>query len=124
MEAAIRGAKTLLIDLDPQASASRWGDRRQSSAVDVDVLSAHTPRLEAVLKESQQEGYDVAVLDTAPHADTSALIAAPRSHLILAPCRPSILDLDAIGLTIDLSTIAKRPPRVVLNIAPNRPRAT
>ncbi|MFL5280775.1 MAG: AAA family ATPase [Rhodopila sp.] len=124
MEAAIRGAKTLLVDLDPQSSASKWGDRRQSPSIDVDVMSAHTPRLEAVLKEAADDGYAVVILDTAPHADSAALVSARQSRLILVPCRPSILDLDAIGMTLDMAALAKRPCQVVLNAAPIRSRVT
>ena len=37
VEAAAQGMRTLLLDLDPQASAARWADRRKLGATDVDV---------------------------------------------------------------------------------------
>jgi chromosome partitioning protein len=122
LEAAIRGAKTLLLDVDPQASSSRWGDRRKGGAVDVDVASEHTARLDGALEAAQREGYQMVVIDTAPHADASAVTAARAARRVLVPCRPSILDLDAIGLTLNLMTIAKCEAMVVLNAAPIRSR--
>ncbi len=40
--------------------------------------------------------------------------------LILIPCRPAILDLRAIGDTIDLVNLAKKTATVVLNAVPPR----
>jgi chromosome partitioning protein len=119
-EAAGRGIKTLLIDLDPQASAVRWGDRRGDRTPD--VASEHPGRIEAAIAAASAEGYGIAVLDTAPHADQAALKAARIADLVLVPCRPSIIDLDAIGATLDLCQLAKRPAVVVLNAAPVRSR--
>ncbi len=64
------------------------------------------------------------IVDTAPHADQAALRAAKAAALILVPCRPSILDIDAIGATLELCQLAKREARVVLNAAPIRSRVT
>ena len=41
-EAATQGKRVLLLDLDPQASASRWADRRKLGAIDVDVAVEFT----------------------------------------------------------------------------------
>jgi chromosome partitioning protein len=38
----------------------------------------------------------------------------------LVPCRPSVLDLDAIKTTLELCEIAKRPALIVLSSAPIR----
>jgi chromosome partitioning protein len=119
-EAAMRGVKALLIDLDPQASAARWADRRGDRAPD--VTSEHPARLVAALAAAEAQGYGLVVLDTAPHADQAALQAARAADLVAVPCRPSIIDLDAIGATLDLCQLAKRPALVVLNAAPIRSR--
>jgi chromosome partitioning protein len=117
-EAAARGVKCLLLDLDPQASAARWADRRGDRAPD--VASEHAGRLAAALSAAESQGYALAVLDTAPHADQAALTAARAADRVVVPCRPSILDLDAIGATLDLCQLARRPAVVVLNAAPIR----
>jgi chromosome partitioning protein len=119
-EASRRGLRTLLIDLDPQASAARWADRRGDRPPD--VSSEHPGRIEAVIADAARRGYQLAVLDTAPHADQAALQAARIADLVLIPCRPSILDLDAVQATLDLCHLAKRRALVVINAAPVRSR--
>ena len=121
-EAAAHGLRTLLLDLDPQASAARWADRRKPGAIDVDVTVESPARLDAALLQAEREGYDLVVLDTAPHADQAALRVARLTDLVLIPVRPSILDLDAMGASLDLCALARRPAIVVLNAAPIRSR--
>jgi hypothetical protein len=44
-EAAAHGVRTLLLDLDPQASAAHWANRRKAVAIDVDVTVESLPGL-------------------------------------------------------------------------------
>lgn len=118
VEVSSRGRKCLIIDLDPQASAAAWGDRRGD--LGPDVVTEHPARLDAALSAALAQGYDVVFLDTAPHADQAALRAARASDLVLIPCRPAMFDVAAIRSTLDLCDLAKRPATVVLNAAPIR----
>lgn len=104
---------TAVIDLDPQASAANWGDRRESELPI--VISAHASRLHHEMRRVEDAGCQVLVLDTAPHSDHSALEAAKATDLILMPCRPAILDIEAISSTLDLMRAAGKPVYVVLN---------
>ena len=121
-EAAAAGRRVVLLDLDPQASAARWADRRQPGGAAVDVAVESPARLAAAPKQAEREGYDLVMLDTSPHADQAALQAARVADLVLTPVRCSILDLDALGTTLDLCALARRPAMVVLNAAPIRSR--
>ena len=59
------------------------------------------------------------MIDTAPHADRTALETAKASDLVLVPCRPSILDLEAMTSTLDLIRTTGTPLWAVLNaVAP------
>jgi chromosome partitioning protein len=71
---------------------------------------------------TRRQGYELVILDTAPHANQTALQAAKASDIILVPCRPSQFDLEAIAATLDLCDLAKKPATVVLNAAPIRSR--
>jgi chromosome partitioning protein len=122
VEGAANGRRVLVLDLDPQASAARWADRRQHDGPAVDVAVESPARLTAALQQAAREGYDLVMLDTAPHADQSALQAARGADLVVIPVRPSILDLDAMGTSLDLCALARRPAVVVLNAAPIRSR--
>lgn len=112
------GQTAVIIDLDPQASASSWKDSRPSDTPA--VVSAQVARLTAVLEAAQKGGAKMIIIDTAPHSESSALAAARVADLILIPCRPAILDLRAISATIDLARIASKSVAVVLNAVPPR----
>ena len=117
-EAAAQGMRSLLVDLDPQGNAAKWGDRRGELAPD--VSAEHPAKLDAVLEAARTERYGIVVFDTAPHADQTALRAARASDLVLVPCRPATFDLEAIQATLDLCSLARKQSLVVLNAAPTR----
>jgi chromosome partitioning protein len=54
-------------------------------------------------------------LDTAPNSDSITLQAARAADFVLIPCRPAILDLEAIASTLDLVRTTRTPAVVVLN---------
>jgi chromosome partitioning protein len=116
--AELAGKTTVVIDLDPQTSAATWKDLRQQ-ATPV-VVSTPASRLEQVLKTSAEHGAALAIIDTAPHSERDSLAAARQSDFVLIPCRPSILDLKAIGVSVDLMGLAGRRGAVVLNAVPPR----
>ena len=116
VESERAGLATVVVDLDPQASAAKWADLRKASTPV--VTSAQPARLTPVLTAAQDAGARVALIDTAPHAADAALMAARAADLVLIPCRPSAADLHAIGGTIDLTRIAETRAVVVINSAP------
>ena len=112
------GARAVLIDLDPQASAAQWGDLR---AADTPIVtSAQAARLRPVLHAARSGGARTAIIDTAPHSADAALATIREADLVLIPCRPAAADLGAIGATIDLTRVAPTPAWVVINSAPVR----
>lgn len=110
---ALAGRDTAIIDLDPQASAAKWADRRENELPV--VLSAHASRLAHEMKRVENSGGELLILDTAPHSDSVALEAAKVASLVLVPCRPAILDIEAIANTLDLVRTTKTPVFVVMN---------
>ena len=109
------GCKVALLDLDPQASAANWGDRRQDTDRLPHVRPAFASRLPQELNEIRKAGGEIVVLDTAPHSDNVTLGAAKVSDLVLIPCRPSIFDLEALAVTVELVKTAQVPILAVLN---------
>ncbi len=108
----------VIIDLDPQASATSWKDSRKDETPA--VVSAQASRLVSVMDAAKKGGAKLAIIDTAPHSESASLAAARAADLILIPCRPAILDLRAISNTIDIARIANKPVSVVLNSVPPR----
>ena len=104
------GLSSVLVDLDPQASAAQWSDLREAETPVVTCTPA--ARLISVLTAAQDAGAGLAVLDTAPLAADAALAAARASDFVLIPCRPATADLVAIGANINLIRIADKPGAV------------
>lgn len=109
---------TVLIDLDPQASATGWGDLREATTPA--IVSAQAARLQKILEAAKESGGDLVIIDTAPQSEKGALEAARVADLVLVPCRPALLDLNAIQHTFDLARLAKKPCTVILNQVPPR----
>jgi chromosome partitioning protein len=119
-ESAARGRRALLLDLDPQGNLMGWAVRRGELPPDVDAT--HQSKLASTIAEARAQGYDLVVLDTAPAADRTSMLAAEAADLILIPCRPAQFDLDAVKATISAAMVTRRPAMVVLNAAPIRSR--
>jgi chromosome partitioning protein len=110
----------VVLDLDPQASAAEWKDYREAEFPA--VQSIQPARLERVLKEAQNIGADIVILDTAPHSDGPALEAARRADLVLVPTQISILDIRALAKTADLLKMAQTAKVfAILNNVPPQP---
>lgn len=107
------GLTVAVFDLDPQASASIWGDRRGDDGPA--VVAAQAPRLAALLDHARKQNADLVILDTAPHADSIAAEAVAQADAVLIPCRPSALDLDAVGASVRWATNADKPAFVIPN---------
>lgn len=117
--AASAGKSTVLIDLDSQPTASRWGDRRTRNGVE--VVSAQVARLPQLLEGCRQNGVQCVVLDTPPRTDTASLSAAKAAALVLVPVKPAISDVETLTAIRDLLSLAgARTARVVINAAPVR----
>lgn len=110
------GIKTALFDLDPQESATAWSERREAELPHVEPISAR--RLGQAIDAAESNGFGLIIVDTPPAAGAEAAAAAQRADLVLIPCRPSLIDLDAIKRTAQLITSTGRAGLVVLNAAP------
>lgn len=115
VEATRNNQNTIIIDLDPQASASQWYDSRGK---DPQVISVQAARLPTILEAAKNDGIQLVIIDTAPHSESTALTAARIADFILIPCRPAILDLHAIRNSVDIAQIANKKRAVVLNAVP------
>ena len=116
--AELDGRAAAIIDLDPQATASSWGDRREAASPV--VLSAQPARLESMLAGARRGGAGLAQIDSPPHTERASLAASKAANLVLVPCRPAIFDLETVATTIDLVGYAGTPALSVLNAVPWR----
>lgn len=108
------GQKVVVIDVDSQATATAWGDRRENKPPS--VIPTLAARLPHVLKTAEEEGVDLAIIDTPPRAEQAALAAARVSQLVLIPCRAKLFDLETITTTLELiRSTGARQVAAVLN---------
>lgn len=113
------GKVAAVIDLDPQATASNWSDRREADSPV--VVSAQPARLPQVLTSAEASGATLVLIDTPPRAEQAALAAAKAADLILIPCRPAIYDLETVATTRELIQLAgAKSVAVLLNGVPPR----
>ncbi|HEY5312631.1 MAG TPA: ParA family partition ATPase [Pirellulales bacterium] len=111
------GRSVLVVDLDPQASACKWSDRRPGETPS--VIDAQPARLAAALAKAEQAGIDLAIVDTPARVEQAAAEAAKAADLVLIPCKPSILDLETLRATAELVQGRSRTaPLVILNAVP------
>lgn len=116
---AAKAHVALVVDTDPQATASRWSEWRDGG--EPEVIDCGAPSLLAAkLAKADDLGAEVAIIDTPPHADAMARQAARLADLILVPCRPRAFDLAAIEATADLIQSSGKPAFVVFNAGPPR----
>ncbi len=119
VQAERHGKAVLIADLDPQASATGWSDRREAETPV--VLSLQPVRLPRTLQDARDNGADLVLIDTPARSDQAHAEAAKAADLVLIPSRLTALDVETIGRTIELVRLAKGPPCVVLfNAVPPR----
>jgi chromosome partitioning protein len=117
------GHTALVIDLDPQATASQWAAWRQDAPPV--VIDSAPPRLAAKIEQATGQGAAFIVIDTPPHADSAASAAVEAADLVLIPCRPSAFDLAAIKTTASLVKMRGKPAFVIFTAgSPTMPRSS
>ena len=68
------GVVVVVIDLDPQATACNWGDRRQAETPI--IVDAQPARLNQALERARAGGVDIAIIDTPARSEQAAMAAA------------------------------------------------
>ncbi len=116
VRAGLSGLRVLVVDTDPQASATTWWRRRREETPA--LIQSRGELLPGVLNTAEQQQYDLVVIDTAPHDSADASATARLADLVCIPTRPAILDLDAIGVSTALVTGTGTAARIVLNSCP------
>ena len=117
--ASAAGRVALVIDTDPQATASTWSQWRGGTDPEV-IDCASPPLLARKLAQATDLGAELAVIDTPPHADIMAREACKAADLLLIPCRPRAFDLAAIQTTIELAKASGKAAFVIFMGGPQR----
>ena len=114
------GLQTVVIDVDPQQASAKWGDLRAITGKTPTVISAMAARLSQTIDSIIRLGAELVVIDTAAHAEGILVSSIDLADLILIPCRPTIVDLQYLATTIQLTTLRQKTAAVVLNAVATR----
>lgn len=114
------GLSTVVVDVDPQQASAKWGDLRAITGKTPTVISAMAARLSQTIDSIVGLGAELVVIDTAAHAEGILVSSIDLADLILIPCRPTIVDLQYLATTIQLTTLRRKTAAVVLNAVATR----
>jgi len=120
--AASEGRRVVFIDLDPQATLSKWWNRRTANATEPPnpALAAVAPELlVAVLAKLRDAGTtDLAVIDVPPSVHNFLLTVMRAADFILVPSRPTSDDFDALPAVVEMIEQSGKRYAFAVNQAP------
>jgi len=117
------GQSVALFDLDPQASACFWADRRNAGKDPQQqdgpsVRDVQAVRLPSYIEAMRNAGADLVILDCPPvHRDIAAA-AVEIADAVLIPTRPDVFDIRATAQTVKYAQQIGKRPAVVLTFCP------
>ena len=116
LAAHLRGLKTLVVDIDPQASSHEVLSARQGPGPE--CITSSGSKLLAAQMAAVGLKKDLLLIDTAAGAveDVSeAIVLADAAVMVV---RPTLLDIAALARTLAIVRRLKKPSTVVVNQAP------
>ena len=112
------GAKVLILDLDPQASAEAWYQDREAERPR--LARADAGELPRAVELARRQGFSHVLIDT-PGRDEPAVAAAIRvADFCVVPCRPTPADMKATPATAATIRRLEKPAAFVLTQTPPR----
>lgn len=97
-ELARLGRRVLIVDADPNTTASRWIAYREQHSADRPVITGVQKRgdLQRTLVEMRQGSFEAVLVDTGGFDSQELRSAGIVSDLLIAPVRPSTFDTDTL----------------------------
>ena len=106
---SVAAGDSVLIDCDPQASLSHWGDLRDS---DPEVISLPPTRLKSKLPKLNQE---YVIVDTPGALVSGTIDALKLMDLIVVVTPIDTFELAALNDTLNTAEVAKKPIVMIVN---------
>ncbi len=103
----------LLIDTDPQLSSGNWYREREAELPE--LVKARAGDVAKAIAATKRR---FVIIDTPPHASEAIQEAAALADQLLIIVQPSILDLRAITLSVDIAKAVRKPAVLILNRCP------
>ena len=115
------GERVSMLETDPQGTVSYWSARRTNPEPAVERITNRF-RLERALRDLEQKGYTLAIIDTPGSASDVVTEAIRLADLCLIPARPSQADIEASYPTLKATRRFDKKFAFVLNQTPVRGR--
>ncbi len=118
------GKRVGLIDLDPQESMTAWYKLRRANFAPEDDLALRPAsgwRAQSEI-ERMKKDFDLVIIDSPPHAETSTRLAIRMADLVVVPVQLSPMDVWASEPTLDMIAKERSQALVVMNRVPPRGR--
>ncbi len=113
------GHTATVIDVDPQATASKWTDRRQDEHPW--VVPTHAARIASTIEKARAQGVDFVVIDTPPRSSSDSAEAARNADVVLVPVEPHLFTLETLPKLAELLKLAGATPGLfVVSKAPTQ----
>jgi chromosome partitioning protein len=121
-QAVASGVKAAVLDLDEdQATTLKWAKRRREKGVEAPIaLAANAVTLKPTLRRLKSEGFDWVFLDLPGRSAAVASAGLVAADMILVPCRPLDVDIEASVPTIHSAKLAGKRYAYLMNIVPAR----
>jgi chromosome partitioning protein len=118
-QAIAHGESSAIIDMDvDQATALKWGKRRDGKPPAVERADVNS--LPGVLKRLNDDGVQWVFVDLPGRSAPVAGAGLMASDLIIVPCRPLEVDIEASVTTIQVAIRGKKRYAFLMNIAPSQ----
>jgi chromosome partitioning protein len=106
-----KGETVLIVDLDPQSSATLWHAQRGTNKPN--VLEALPDKLGEIIRSAETLGITLCMIDSPSKIDATALAAIRVADLIICPTLPDLFNLGSLQDTVRLLEAAEKLPVTV-----------
>jgi chromosome partitioning protein len=101
-----KGETVLIVDLDPQSSASLWHVKRGTNKPN--VLDAIPDKLERIVESAPALGISLCLIDSPSKLDAIALAAIRAADMVICPTLPDLFNLGSLQDTVELLEVANK----------------
>lgn len=112
--------RAVVIDIDPQASASAWNNARAANGGEpLDIVQTDIGQLRAALAAAEQRHAELVIIDTPGHGEDIAASVANVADFVIIPARPVYYDLASAAQSLVITRDSGKPFAVLFNHTPH-----
>jgi len=112
------GAKTALIDTDPQNTITHWHNLRIREKNKFQIEFANATGWKIANEIGKFYKSDIIIIDSPPHMETETKSIIRAANLVIVPCQPSPNDLWAADKTLEIIKKECKDAIIIFNRCP------